>query len=157
LNRNKQLGSRKKGIRASNRAKKFYGRQAKLHAKVANQRNDYLQKVTTEISEKYYRIRVEDLNVKGMVANHKLAGAISDLGFYEFRRLLVYKQAHYGTKVEIVDRWYPSSKLCSQCGAINQTLTLKDRTFECNCGLLIDRDLQAAINLLTAPVDRVVG
>lgn len=82
----------------------FFEKQARLHAKVANQRKDYLQKTTTEISRKYYRIRIENLNVSGMIANRKLSSAISDLGFYEFRRMLEYKQYHYGTKVEIVDR-----------------------------------------------------
>ena len=107
-NRRKQMGNRKQKIRASKNAKKYFDKQAKLHLRIANQRKDYLQKTTTEISRKYYRIKIEDLNVKGMVDNHKLSSAISDLGFYEFRRMLEYKQYHYGTKVEIVNRWYPS-------------------------------------------------
>jgi putative transposase len=157
-NRRKQVGNRKKGIRASKNAKKYFEKQARLHAKVANQRKDYLQKSTTEISRKYYRIRIEDLNVKGMIANHKLAAAISDLGFYEFRRMLEYKQYHYGTKVELVDRWFPSSKQCMCCKTVNKTLKLSDRVFNCinpECGLEHDRDHHAALNLLYAPEEVV--
>lgn len=147
-NRNKQLGNRKKGIRASSNAREFYIEQAKLHASVANQRRDYLQKTTTEISCKYAHIKIEDLNVSGMIANRKLSAAISDLGFYEFRRQLEYKAAIYGTTVELVDRWFPSSKTCSNCGCIKEKLSLSERIFECSdCGLVIDRDLNAAINL----------
>ena len=100
-------------------------------------------------------IRIEDLNVSGMIANHKLSAAISDLGFYEFRRQLVYKQSHYGTKVELVDRWYPSSKTCSRCGHI-QPMPLRERVFDCQgCGFQIDRDLNASLNLENAPEDKV--
>ena len=157
-NRRKQIGNRKKGLRASKNAKKYFEKQSLLHNKVANQRKDYLQKTTTEISRKYYRIRIEDLNVSGMVANHKLAAAITDLGFYEFRRMLVYKQYHYGTKVELVDRWFPSSKQCMCCKTVNKTLQLRDRVFKCinpECGLEQDRDHHAALNLLYAPEEVV--
>lgn len=146
-NRNKQFGNRSKGVRASNNAKKFFDSAAKKHAMSANIRRDFLQKTTTEISKKYYKIRVEDLNVSGMIANHKLAEAISSLGLYEFRRMLDYKQSHYGTKLEVVDRWYPSSKTCSKCGHV-QDMKLKERIFNCGaCNFSIDRDLNAAINL----------
>ncbi|WP_265238837.1 transposase [Lyngbya sp. CCAP 1446/10] len=146
-NRNKQLGNSRLGVKASNNAHKHYRRIAKIHAKIANQRRDFLQKTTTEISRKYAHICIEDLNVSGMIANHKLAAAISDCGFYEFRRELEYKSAMYGTTVELVDRWYPSSKTCSSCGHI-QSMPLKKRVFECqNCGIAINRDLNAAINL----------
>ena len=87
--RNKQLGNVRKGIRKSKKAAKYYIRLGNQHARIANQRRDFLQKTTTEISKKYSVIRIEDLNVKGMIANHKLSAAISDLGFYEFRRQLV--------------------------------------------------------------------
>ena len=157
-NRRKQMGNRKQKIRASKNAKKYFDKQARLHAKVANQRKDYLQKTTTEISRKYYRIKIEDLNVKGMVANHKLSSAISDLGLYEFRRMLEYKQYHYGTKVEIVDRWYPSSKQCVCCKTKNNSLKLSDRVFKCinpECGFELDRDLHGSLNLLYAPEEVV--
>ena len=82
-----------------------------------------------------------------MIANHKLSAAISDLGFYEFRRQLEYKSAIYSTTVEIVDRCFPSSKTCSSCGCVKEKLSLSERIFECSCGLAIDRDLNAAIIL----------
>ena len=154
-NRNKRLGNRTLGIKASNNALKYYQRLAKRHARIANIRRDFLQKTTTDISRKYYRIRIEDLNVAGMIANHKLAVAISSLGFYEFRRMLTYKAAFFGSKVELVDRWFPSSKTCSCCGNV-QPMPLSERVYKCgNCGVAIDRDLNAAINLQHAPVERV--
>jgi len=161
--RNKQLGNPRQGIRASNNAKKYYQQLSKRHARIANVRKDFLQKATTDISRKYYRIRIEDLNVSGMIANHKLAEAVSSQGFYEFRRRLTYKEAFYGTKVELVDRWYPSSKMCSSCGNIQpfaqharSALPLSERVYNCNeCGHSQDRDENAAINLEKAPIDRV--
>lgn len=150
--RNKQLGNRKQGIRASNRAKKFYKDLAKFHAKIANIRQDFLQKTTTELLKKYHTLRIEDLNVSGMIANQKLSTAISDLGFYEFRRLLIYKCAWYGGFVEVVNRWYPSSKLCRKCGEKHSELKLKDRIFVCpKCSHKENRDLQASLNLAQAP------
>ena len=147
-NRRKQLGNRERGIRASKNAHKFYASTAIVHFKVANQRRDYLQKTTTEIGKKYARVAIEDLNVSSMIANHKLSAAISDLGFYEFRRILEYKQLIYGYKVELVDRWFPSSKTCSDCGRVKAQLSLSERVFECSdCGFMVDRDLNAAINL----------
>lgn len=156
-NRNKQLGSRKQGIRASNNAKKFYQKLAKRHARIANQRRDFLQKTTTEISQKYANIRIENLNVQGMIANHKLSSAISDLGFYDFRSQLIYKAPIYGTKIELVDRWYPSSKMCSQCHHI-QSMPLSERVFVCqNCGQVMCRDRNASINLKDAPSDQITA
>ncbi|MDJ0736444.1 MAG: transposase [Nostocaceae cyanobacterium] len=154
-NRNKVLGNRRQGIKASNNAKKYYQQLARHHAHLKNIRQDFLQKTTTEISRKYYRIRIEDLNVSGMIANHKLSAAISNLGFYEFRRMLSYKQAVFGTKVEVVDRWYPSSKTCSVCGHV-QSMPLSRRIYDCgSCGQILDRDLNAAINLNYAPVNKI--
>jgi len=154
-NRNKQLGKRKLGMKASKNAQKFYRNQAKQHADIANRRRDFLQKTTTEISQKYSRIRIEDLNVSGMVANHKLAASVVDSGFYEFRRFLTYKSPIYGTVVELVDRWYPSSKTCSSCDHV-QPMPLQTRVFVCEaCGNNCNRDLNAAINLASVPKDRV--
>jgi putative transposase len=82
-----------------------------------------------------------------MLCNHVLAQAISDAGWAEFAQLLQYKQAWRGGQVAVADRWYPSSKLCPQCGAIKADLTLADRVFSCDCGHLVDRDLNAAVNL----------
>jgi len=93
-------------------------------------------------------IVLEDLNVSGMLANRKLSRAISDVGFYEFRRQLSYKAAACGVAVLLASRWEPSSKLCSACGWKHEGLTLRERVFVCGeCGLVIDRDLNAALNL----------
>ena len=154
-NRNKIIGNRKQGVKASNKAKKHFLKVAICHAKVSNIRKDFLQKTTTEISRKYYRIRIEDLNISGMLANSKLSEAIATLGLYEFRRMLTYKSAFYGTKVELIDRWYPSSKMCSCCGNI-QPMPLWERVYRCqSCGHIQDRDENASINLENAPSDRV--
>jgi putative transposase len=154
-NRNKQLGNRKAGIPASNNAKKYYKQVRQLHARMANIRRDFLQKLTTEISRKYSCIRIEDLKISGMMANSKLADAISNLGLYEFRRQLTYKQSMFGTVVELVDRWFPSSKTCSECGHI-QPMRLSDRVFHCQgCGSIKCRDFNASLNLEHAPPEKV--
>lgn len=154
-NRKKQPGNRKLGMKASKNAQFFYRKQALQHAKIANKRRDFLHKTTTEISQRYAHIRIEDLNVSGMVANHKLAQAISDSGFYEFRRELTYKSPIYGTIVEVVDRWYPSSKSCSSCGHV-QPMALCERVFVCGgCHREMNRDLNAAINLAQVPLSQV--
>lgn len=154
-NRNKVLGNRRLGIKTSNNARGFYLKSAKLSARISNIRKDTSQKMTTDLSHKAHVIRIEDLNVSGMLTNHKLAAAVSNNCFYEIRRQLVYKQAHFGTKVELVDRWFPSSKTCSKCGHI-QPMPLKERIFNCGgCGVKIDRDENASINLENAPADRV--
>jgi putative transposase len=154
-NRNKVLGNRKHSILVSKNAKKYYIKLAREYALLSNIRRDTIQKMTTDLSRRAYCIRIEDLNVSGMIANHKLASAISDNCFYEVRRQLIYKQEHYGTKVEIVDRWFPSSKMCSKCGQI-QAMKLSDRVFSCQkCNHVLDRDENAAINLRNAPSQSV--
>ncbi|MEH2075733.1 MAG: transposase [Nostoc sp.] len=153
--RNKVLGNKKLKIRASKNARKYYTRLAGHHARIANIRQDTTQKMTTDISRKAYIIRIEDLNVQGMIANHKLANAVSNNCFYEIRRQFIYKQAHYGTKVELVDRWYPSSKTCSKCGYV-QDMNLSDRVFNCKrCTHSQDRDENASTNLENAPKEKV--
>ncbi|BAZ22403.1 IS605 family transposase OrfB [Kalymmatonema gypsitolerans NIES-4073] len=100
-------------------------------------------------------MRIEDLNVSAMIANNKLSEAISSLGFYEFRAMLTYKEVFFGTKVEIVDRWYPSSKTCSCCGHV-QPMPLSERVYACQkCGHTQDRDENAAVNLKNCPNNRV--
>ncbi|MBR8828469.1 MAG: transposase [Gomphosphaeria aponina SAG 52.96 = DSM 107014] len=156
-NRHQQLGNRKQGIKTSNNARKSLKKLAKKHAKVANVRADFLQKTTTKLCQKYGHLRIENLNIKGMMANHKLAAAVGDLGAYEFKRQLLYKAEFFATKVDVIDQWYPSSKGCSNCGAIKTDLTLSDRIFRCNeCGLTIDRDLNASVRLEKAPNEVVV-
>lgn len=150
-NRHKINGNRSLGIRQSNNAKIALLKGSRLHARIANIRSDVIHKMTTDISKRVYRIRIEELNVLGMVANHKLAEAVSNNCFYEIRRQLTYKQSMYGTKLEIVDRWYPSSKTCSQCGHI-QSMPLSARVFDCEaCDWVCCRDLNASLNLERAP------
>lgn len=154
-NRNKVLGNKRLKVKASNKAKRHYVKLSRQQLHLSNIRKDTTQKMTTDLSRRVYNIRIEDLNVSGMIANHKLASAVSNNCFYEIRRQLIYKQAHYGTKVELVDRWFPSSKTCSLCGHI-QPMKLSDRLFQCkDCGHTIDRDVNASINLENAPLDRV--
>jgi putative transposase len=137
-----------KQIKGSKNQRKTYRKVSKLHARVANIRKDFLHKTTTHIAKTFKVIKIEDLNVKGMMANHKLAGAIADVGFYEFRRQIEYKCLMYGAKLELVNQWFPSSKTCSCCGSLKD-MPLKERTYECaKCGLIKDRDLNAAINIL---------
>ena len=151
-NRNKQFGNRQAGIRASSNAKKYFKRLARLHKRVAAQRLDFLNKTTTDICRKYAHIRIEDLNVSGMIVNRKLSKAISDLGFYEFRRQLEYKALSFVFQLDLIARWYPSSKQCRKCGHKHDGLKLNERLFVCpNCGHTEDRDLHAAINLANAP------
>ncbi len=120
----------------------------KVYRRIASLRKDLLHKITSYICKNNATIVIENLNVSGMLANNKLSRAISDCGFYEFKRQLEYKADKFGCKLIIADRWYPSSKLCSTCGHPHQNLTLFDRVFKCyNCGLEIDRDYNASLNL----------
>jgi putative transposase len=132
----------------SNNYKKQQNVVAKLHHKISNIRKNEIHKLTSYLSKSHIEIVIEDLNVSGMVKNHKLASAILDGGFYEFRRQLEYKCAWYNSTLTVVDRFYPSSKKCSCCGNIKKDLKLSDRIYKCDvCGLEIDRDLNAALNL----------
>ena len=119
-----------------------------VHRRLANIRSNYLHQTTTSIVKtKPYRVVIEDLNVKGMMKNKHLSDAIRKQGFYEFKRQLEYKCKFRGIEFVVADRFYPSSKTCSQCGEIKKDLKLKDRVYKCSCGLTIDRDLNASINL----------
>ncbi|WP_094661293.1 IS607 family element RNA-guided endonuclease TnpB [Pseudoscardovia radai] len=133
----------------SGRPRKAKARVARLYARVANLRDDFLNKTTTMLANTYEDISIEDLNVAGMLRNHSLAQAIQDVSFYEFRRQLTYKTARTGAKLHVIDRWYPSSKTCSNCGTVKAKLSLSERVYRCDeCGLVIDRDLNAAINIM---------
>ncbi len=121
----------------------------KKNAYIRNFRKDLIHKATTEIVKHNMVVAIEDLNVKGMLSNHKLASAISDCGFGMIRRFLEYKSAKYGTLLLKVGRFFPSSKKCSGCGHVKEKLSLSEREFICEeCGLVIDRDTNAAINIL---------
>ena len=150
--RQRELHRRRPGSRnrAQTRAKI-----ARLHYRVACLRQDALHQATSRMvaktkpdAERPSVIVIEDLNVAGMLQNHKLARAVADVGMGEFGRQLAYKCAWSGIDLQQADRWFPSSKRCSQCGRVKETLTLAERTYRClACGLEIDRDLNAAYNL----------
>ncbi len=138
-------------VMGSARREKAKGRVARLHARMADVRADAINKATTMIARNYSVVCVEDLNVAGMVKNHCLARSVSDAALGEFRRQLEYKTARTGAALRVVDRWYPSSKTCSNCGGVKAKLSLSERTFNCDaCGLSLDRDLNAAINICVA-------
>ena len=138
----------RKKERGSQNWKKAQLKIARLHQKIANLRKDNLHKITTFLAKNHSKIVIEDLNVSGMLANHKLAKAIQDMGFYEFRRQLEYKTKLSGSEVVTINRFYPSSKTCSNCNTVKENLTISERIFVCeHCGLEIDRDLNASINL----------
>ncbi len=137
--------------RGSSNWRKAQKKIARLHQKIANIRKDTLHKLTSYLAKNHSRIGIEDLNVSGMMANHRLAKAIADMSFFEFRRQLTYKCELYGSELVVVDRWFPSSKTCSNCGTKKETLLLSERLFECgHCGFTCNRDLNASINLCVA-------
>jgi putative transposase len=132
----------------SERWRKSQFRIAKLHVKTANARRDGLHKLTTRLVRTYGTVVLEDLNVVGMMSNRKLARRIADAGMGELRRQVEYKAAWAGGRTDLANRWYPSSKTCSGCGAVKAKLRLSERTFRCDqCGYALDRDLNAACNL----------
>ena len=149
LRKAQQALSRK--TKGSARRRKAQERVARLHARIANVRADAINKATTMIARTYSTVCIEDLNVAGMVKNRRLARSVSDASLGEFRRQLEYKTARTGAALRVIDRWYPSSKTCSACGAVKAKLSLSERVYRCDaCGLSIDRDLNAAINILVA-------
>jgi putative transposase len=147
LRRASRAHSRK--AKGSANRRKSAAKIARIHARVANVRADALHKATTGLARRYETVVTEDLNVTGMVKNRKLARAISDQGFGEARRMLGYKTAWNGGTLIVADRWFPSSKTCSACGAVKTKLPLKERIYVCeHCGYTEDRDVNAARNLL---------
>jgi putative transposase len=119
-----------------------------LNRRLTNIRNNYIHQTTTSIVRtKPCVIVMENLNVSGMMKNRHLAKAIQEQKLYEFKRQIIYKCEKFGIKFIEADRFYPSSKQCSQCGHLKRDLKLSNRTYHCDCGLHIDRDLNAAINL----------
>lgn len=142
----RQLSRRVKGSAGREKARILLARQ---HEKVVNQRGDFLQKLSTELVGRYGLIGMEDLNVRGMVKNRRLAKAIAATGWGAFRTMLEYKGDWYGSYVHKVDRFFPSSKQCSSCGYVLDELPLSVREWQCpNCGTIHDRDINSAINIL---------
>ncbi|GGR54917.1 IS607 family element RNA-guided endonuclease TnpB [Streptomyces roseolus] len=141
---------RRTGRKASRRWERADAARNKVHHRVANLRADALHKLTSALAAEYGTIVIEDLNVAGMLRNRRLARRIADAGFGEIRRQLTYKtRRRHGTRLIMADRWYPSSKTCSGCGAVKAKLPLHIRTYECDlCGLVIDRDDNAGLNLV---------
>lgn len=149
---------RLKGVRKSNNYMKMSVRLAHAQGRVANIRRDFLHKVTSILTTHYGEIAIEDLNVKGMVKNHRLAQAVNDVSFGELRRQIEYKAKTNGVKVVKADRFFASSKTCSVCGEKKEVLSLSDRIYRCeHCGAVIDRDWNASLNLLGLLVNHKIG
>lgn len=143
----RELSRRKVGSKNRHKTKM---KLAKLHARISRIRKDWLNKSTTRLCRENQAVAIESLHVAGMIRNRRLARAISDIGFGEFSRQMRYKSQIYGCQLVVADRWFPSSKTCSCCGSIKADLALKDRVYKCTaCGLRIDRDVNAALNLRT--------
>lgn len=144
--RQRRLSRKKKGSNNRAQARLVV---AKIHEKVANQRSDYQHKISLKLTCENQAISVEDLNIKGIVKNRQLAKQISDVAWGNFLTMLEYKGNIYGCEIKYVDRFFPSSKRCSNCGYIKENLTLKTREWECpSCHKFWDRDINAALNLM---------
>lgn len=155
----RQGPDRRTGQQPSKRWEKANAQRNKVHHRVANLREDALHKLTTAVAAEYGTVVAEDLNVAGMLRNRRLARQIADAGFGEIRRQLDYKtRQRHATRLVVANRWYPSSKTCSRCGAVKAKLPLHVRTYECDaCALVIDRDDNAALNLAALAAACVTG
>ncbi|MET8331667.1 IS607 family element RNA-guided endonuclease TnpB [Streptomyces sp. NPDC005181] len=146
---------RRTGQQASRRWEKANQARNKIHHRVANLREDTLHKMTTHLACEYGTIIIEDLGVAGMGRNRRLSRRVADAAFGEIRRQLTYKTRRRGTRLVVADRWFPSSKTCSRCGAVKAKLPLSMRVFACdNCGLVLDRDANAGHNLVALAARR---
>ncbi|MFK0258957.1 RNA-guided endonuclease InsQ/TnpB family protein [Streptomyces sp. NPDC090445] len=144
----RMLSRKEKG---SNNRAKARTRVARIHARIADRRRDHLHKLTTRLVRENQTLVIEDLTVRNILQNHKLARAVAAAGWRELRSMLEYKAAWYGRELVAVDRWFPSTRLCSACGAVAETMPLHVREWTCkNCGTAHDRDGNAAVNLLAA-------
>ena len=156
LRRTSRSLSRK--VKGSSNRRKARQHLARLHAHIANVRSDGLHKLTTDLTRRFHTIGIEDLNVRGMVKNRHLARSVADMGFFEFRRQLEYKAAMRGGVVVVADRWFASSKTCSDCGHKLNDLPLSVREWTCPaCGAMHDRDHNAAVNLKNLAVSSTVA
>ncbi|KUN37562.1 RNA-guided endonuclease InsQ/TnpB family protein [Streptomyces olivochromogenes] len=143
----RRLAKKEKGSANGVKARR---KAARIHARIADRRRDSLHQITTRLVRENQTLVIEDLTVRNMVKNRKLARAISDAAWSEFRSMLEYKAQWYGREVIAVDRWFPSSRLCSACGTLQDRMPLDVRTWTCGCGATHDRDVNAAKNLLAA-------
>lgn len=141
------LAKKEKGKDKKNRAKAAL-KVARVHARITDRRRDHLHKLTTRLVRDNQTIVIEDLTVRNMVKNRSLARAISDAAWRQFRTMLEYKADWHGRNLVVVDRWFPSSKLCSTCGALAERMPLNVRSWTCRCGTTHDRDVNAARNIL---------
>jgi putative transposase len=141
----RNLARKEKG--SANRAKARV-KVARIHARITDRRRDHLHKLTTRLVRENQTIVIEGLTVRNMVKNHSLARAVSDAAWRQFRTLLEYKAGWHGRNLVLVDRWFPSSKLCSACGAFAERMPLNVRSWTCRCGAVHDRDVNAARNIL---------
>ncbi|MEO3856216.1 IS607 family element RNA-guided endonuclease TnpB [Acrocarpospora sp. B8E8] len=154
----KQGPDRRTGQQASQRWRRANAARNRVHHRVAALRRDGIHKLTTSLARECGTVVVEDLHVAGMVRNRRLARAISDAGFAEIRRQLAYKTAWGGGRLVVAGRWFASSKTCSGCGAVKAKLALSERTYTCTtCGLIVDRDVNAALNLASLVKRTVAG
>ncbi|MGG2463681.1 RNA-guided endonuclease InsQ/TnpB family protein [Streptomyces sp. RGM 3693] len=143
----RRLSRKAKGSKNREKARR---KVAGIHARIADRRRDHLHQLTTRLVRENQTLVIEDLAVRTMVKNHRLARAISDAGWSELRAILEYKCAWYGRELIIVDRWFPSTKSCNACGALASAMPLDVRTWTCSCGATHDRDVNAAKNILAA-------
>ncbi|WP_440064211.1 RNA-guided endonuclease InsQ/TnpB family protein [Streptosporangium sp. OZ121] len=141
------LARKEKG--SANRAKARL-KVARVHARITDRRRDHLHKITTRLVRENQTVVIEDLTVRNLVKNHSLARAISDASWRQMRSMLEYKAAWYGRELLVIDRWFPSSKLCSACGINQRSMPLGVRSWVCACGAVHDRDVNAANNILAA-------
>ncbi|MFE2040360.1 RNA-guided endonuclease InsQ/TnpB family protein [Streptomyces sp. NPDC059477] len=143
----RELSRKAKGSANREKARR---RVAKAHARIADRRRDFLHKLSTRLVRENQTVVIEDLTVRNMVKNHKLARAISDAAWRDLRAMLDYKCAWYGRELVVIDRWFPSSKLCGDCGTVAAKMPLNVREWTCDCGAVHDRDVNAAKNILAA-------
>lgn len=143
----RELSRKAKGSANRDKARR---KVARVHARIADRRRDFLHKLTSRIVHENQVVVIEDLTVRNLVKNHSLARAISDASWTQLRSMLEYKCAWYGRELVTVDRWFPSSKLCGTCGTVAKNLPLNVRKWTCDCGAVHDRDINAARNILAA-------
>ncbi|MGW5236158.1 RNA-guided endonuclease InsQ/TnpB family protein, partial [Streptomyces nodosus] len=134
--------------KGSNNRAKARRKVARVHTRIADRRRDFLHKLSTRLVRENQTVVIEDLTVRNLLKNHTLARAVSDASWTELRSMLEYKCAWYGRELVVIDRWFPSSKLCGNCGTVREKLPLNVREWTCGCGTVHDRDVNAARNIL---------